>query len=168
MIKKIVGIMLFASLLFAKVTDIPVTIKFVNTTKIKIIDIRTKNEWKQIGVIEGSYPITFFDERHGYDKDSFLKELNQVVDKNEKFAILSNSGSRSKLVANFLGIKNNYNVVNLKGGMMSLLNQGFIPKYYNPYLKGGGIVLKLTEPTKEMLEREERLHSRSIDKNSTK
>ncbi len=167
--KNIFVVLFFTTLVFAKVTNIPATIGFINSTKMKIIDIRTKDEWQEIGVIKGSYPITFFDERYGYDKKSFLKELNKVVDKNEKFAIISNSGSRSKLVANFLGVKNSYHVINLKGGMKSLLNQGFIPSYYNPYLKGGGLVLKLTDPTPEMLEREEaRLNSRSKDKNITK
>ncbi|SFV65857.1 hypothetical protein MNB_SV-14-905 [hydrothermal vent metagenome] len=133
MIKKIVGVvLLLSSLIFAKVTNIPATKEFVENTKMKIIDIRTKGEWMQMGIIKGAYLITFFDERYGYDVKEFLAELNSVVDKDEKFAIICNSGSRTKLVANFLGVKNNYNVVNLTGGMIKLLSDGYKPEFYNP------------------------------------
>jgi len=135
MIKKIAGVLLLSSLIFAKVTNVPATKEFVENTKMKIIDIRTKGEWMQMGIIKDAYLITFFDERYGYDIKEFLEELNRVVDKDEKFAIICNSGSRTKLIANFLGVKNDYNVVNLTGGMVNLLKDGFRPEFYNPTAK---------------------------------
>jgi len=132
MIKKIVGAVLLSSVLFAKVTNVPATKDFVENTKMKIIDIRTKGEWIQMGTIKNAHLITFFDERYGYDVETFMAELNTVVDKDEEFAIICNSGSRTKLIANFLGVKNSYNVVNLTGGMRKLLQEGFKPEPYNP------------------------------------
>ena len=152
MIKKIVGAVLLSSALFAKVTNVPATTAFVEETKMKIIDIRTKGEWVQMGIIRDAHLITFFDERYGYDVKTFLEELDAVVKKDEEFAIICNSGSRTKLIANFLGVKNSYNVVNLTGGMMNLLKEGFRPAYYNP--NGTKVSVELKKPSKEMLEKE--------------
>jgi rhodanese-related sulfurtransferase len=83
---------------------------------IKIIDIRTKGEWEQTGIIKNSIPITFFYEDGSYNIRKFLGELNSVVKKGEKFALICRTGSRTKTVARFLG-QNGYNVVNLVGGI---------------------------------------------------
>jgi len=165
MIKKIVGVVLLSSVLFAKVTNIPATTAFVEETKMKIIDIRTKGEWVQMGIIKNAHLITFFDERYGYDIKTFLEELDTVVEKDEEFAIICNSGSRTKLIANFLGVKNSYNVVNLTGGMMNLLKEGFRPEYYNP--KTTNLLIELTKPSKEMLEKEASLETPIRDSNTS-
>ncbi len=129
--KKILfGLLLFWSTLFAEVIDRPATVEFVNNPKMKIIDIRTEGEWVQMGVIRNSILLTFFNEQGEVDTDAFLEELNKVVDKDEQFAIICNTGSRTKLVSNFLGKKKGYNVVNLTGGMMKLFKDGFEPEYY--------------------------------------
>jgi len=129
--KKILfGLLLLGSTLFAEIIERPATIEFVNNPKMKIIDIRTEGEWVQMGIIRNSILLTFFDERGGVDIDSFLEELNKVVDKDEQFAIICNTGSRTKLISNFLGKKKGYKVVNLTGGMMKLFKDGFEPEYY--------------------------------------
>ena len=165
MIKKIVGVVLLSSLMFAKVTNVPATTEFIEETKMKIIDIRTKGEWIKMGVIKKAHLITFFDERYGYDIKSFLEELNHVVKKDEQFAIICNSGSRTKLIANFLGVKNSYNVVNLTGGMMNLLKEGFEPVHYNPNFQNPSV--ELTQPSKEMLEKEASLETPIVESNSS-
>jgi len=128
--KTLFGLLLLGSTLFAEVTETPATLEFVNNSKIKIIDIRTEGEWVQMGIIRNSVLITFFDERGGVNIDQFIDELNKVVDKDEKFAIICNTGSRTKLISNFLGKKLDYKVVNLTGGMMKLLKDGFKPEFY--------------------------------------
>jgi len=128
--KTLLGLLFLGSTLFAEVTNIPATATFVNDTKMKIIDIRTEGEWKQMGVIKGASLITFFDEKYGYDTEEFLKELNKVIDKDEKFALICNTGSRTKLISNFLGHKMDYKVVNLTGGMSKLLQEGFKTESY--------------------------------------
>jgi len=148
MVRKIVIALLLSSSLFAKVTNIPATKAFVEKTPIKIIDIRTKSEWEEKGVIKKAYLITFFDEHSGYDIDSFLKELNKIVKKDEAFAIISDSGSRSKLVANFLGVKNSYDVVNLTGGMNRLKEEGFNVVHYNENRQKISMILSKFFPNK--------------------
>jgi rhodanese-related sulfurtransferase len=133
--KTVLGVLLLATSLSAEVTNIAVTPAFINNTKLKIIDIRTQGEWIETGIVRGSYTITFFDERGNYNIDSFLAKLNAVVDKDEKFALICRTGSRTGMISNFLGKKLNYHVVNLKGGIMKLFREGFEPEFYAPNKK---------------------------------
>jgi rhodanese-related sulfurtransferase len=130
--KTILSLILLCSTLLAEVINMEVTPKFIEENKIKIIDIRTQSEWKKMGVISDAYLITFFNENKSYHTKSFLKELNMVVEKDEQFAIISNTASRTKLVSNFLGHKHEYNVINLIGGMSKLLKEGYEVKIYEP------------------------------------
>lgn len=129
--KRILSLLFLCSSLMAEVTNIDVTAEFIEENKVKIIDIRTENEWEEMGVISGAYLITFFTKNNEFHSESFLKELDRVVEKDERFAIISNTSSRSKLVSNFLGHKHNYKVINLMGGMTKLLKEGYEVKLYH-------------------------------------
>ena len=130
--KTLLGLLLLGSTLFAEVTDMPATEEFVNSNKMKIIDIRTENEWVQMGVIKNAIFMTFFDERGGYDEVAFVELLDKTIEKGEEFALICNTGSRTKLISNYLGNNLDFKVVNLTGGMSKLLQEGFKPEYYNP------------------------------------
>ncbi len=135
-LKKIVlGLLLLVSTISAEVTQIEVTPAFIKNTELKVIDIRTQGEWRETGIIKGAYTLTFFDEKGNYDIDGFLAKLDKIVAKNEKFALICRTGSRTGMISNFLGKKLNYKVVNLRGGMMKLLKEGFEPEFYNPNKK---------------------------------
>ncbi len=86
-------------------------------SKIKIIDIRTKQEWQETGLIEGAIPITFFDDRGKYNIPVFMEELQKHVKPGEKFAIICHTGSRTSILADFLSQYYNMDVINLRGGM---------------------------------------------------
>jgi rhodanese-related sulfurtransferase len=126
------SLLFFSSAVLAEVTNIEISGEFVEENKIKIIDIRTESEWKEMGVISGAHLITFFAENKQDYIENFLEDLNGVVEKDEQFAIISNTASRTKLVSNFLGHKHNYNVINLIGGMSKLLEEGYEVEVYNP------------------------------------
>jgi len=128
--KTLFGLLILGTTLMAKVTNVPVTVEFVDSNKIKIIDIRTEGEWKQMGVITNAHLITFFDENAKYDIKEFLKELDKVVEKDEQFAIICNTASRTKLVSNFLGKNLDYDVINLTGGMTKLVKDGYKVEVY--------------------------------------
>jgi len=130
--KTLFGLLLLVSTLFAEVTNIEVTPQFIRKTKLKIIDIRTKSEWKELGIIKGSYTLTFFNKRGDYDIEGFLNAIDKIVKKNEKFAIICRTGSRTGMVSNFLGNKLDYNVVNLRGGLMKLIKEGYKTQAYKP------------------------------------
>ncbi len=128
--KTVFGLLFFATLLVAEVTNLPVTIDFVKSNKMKIIDIRTKSEWKEMGIIKDAYLLTFFDEESHYNVKDFINKLNKIVKKNEQFAIICNTSSRTKLISNLLGNRLDYNVVNLIGGMDKLVKDGYIVTIY--------------------------------------
>jgi rhodanese-related sulfurtransferase len=115
--KKWLVIWAFATLsLMADYTAQPIDQPFIES-KIKIIDIRTPTEWNATGLVKGSIPIMFFNDQGGYDMEDFLQKLNQVIVSKERFALICNSGSRSKVVGKFLGEKMGYSVIDLQGGI---------------------------------------------------
>jgi rhodanese-related sulfurtransferase len=91
----------------------------LNSTKTKIIDIRTETEWKETGIVKGSILLTFFDDKGGYDVRGFIEQLNSHVKPNEKFALICRTGSRTRLVSQFLD-QNGYQdrITNIVGGVM--------------------------------------------------
>ena len=129
--KTIFSLLLLDMGLMAEVTNMEVSVKFIEENSTKIIDIRTEDEWKNIGVIPKAHLITFFGKDKKFSGELFLQELNRLVEKDEPFAIISNSSSRSKLVSNFLGKKHDYKVINLLGGISKLLKEGYEKAEYN-------------------------------------
>ena len=123
--KKIIFALLFlATSLMAELTQVWATPEFADKN-IKIIDIRTPAEWKETGIIKGSYTITFFDERGNFNVENFLKQLNMAVKKDEQFALICRVGSRTGMVSEFLSEKLGYKVINLKGGIMKMIHDGY-------------------------------------------
>ncbi len=127
--KILLGILLLGSSLFAELQNVLVTPEFMNKN-IKVIDIRTPSEWRETGIVKGAYPIMFFDERGQYNVEKFLQELNKVVKKDEQFALICRTGSRTAEVSKFLSSKFGYKVINLDGGMMKLMHDGYKPVKY--------------------------------------
>ena len=115
--KKIILMLILSQFaLYAQVSHAFISQKLIDSG-IVIVDIRTKAEWKQTGIIKGSYPIEFFNEQGRYNIPKFLKELKAVIKPNEKFALICNTGSRTKLVSQFLSQELKYNVIDLQGGI---------------------------------------------------
>ncbi len=84
---------------------------------IPIIDIRTKREWRETGVLPNSYLITFYKENKSFNEKEFMQKLEKIVTKKDTFAILCRSGNRSNRVSRFLNSKGFINVINLSGGI---------------------------------------------------
>ena len=72
----------------------------------------------------------FFDEKGKYDVTKFLAELNKVVEKDEQFALICRTGSRTSDISKYLSTEFGYNVINLGGGMMKLMHEGYKPVAY--------------------------------------
>ncbi|MDD5401250.1 MAG: rhodanese-like domain-containing protein [Sulfurimonas sp.] len=116
--KKILLSFLFLStLLFASVKDEEASQALIDS-KMPIVDIRTPSEWKETGLLQGSIPIMLFDEKGKYDLNDFLQKLNSAIDTKKPFAIICRTGSRTKILASFLSQKMNYEVVNIKSGIV--------------------------------------------------
>ena len=127
--KILFGLLLLATSLFAELKHEWATQGFL-TKNIKIIDIRTPAEWRETGIVNGSYTLMFFDEAGNYDPPKFMKALDKIVKKDEQFALICRVGSRTGMVAEFLSKDMGYKVINLKGGIMKLISEGYRPVRY--------------------------------------
>ena len=128
-LKKIVlTLLILISSLYAELKNEYLTQKLLDS-KIPIVDIRTPPEWMETGVVKGSIPIMFFNERGGYDLNGFIKMLNEKVDTTKPFALICRTGSRTKVVSNYLSSELNYRVTNIVGGITypQMKNPPFVP-----------------------------------------
>jgi rhodanese-related sulfurtransferase len=86
---------------------------------VPVIDIRTPQEWKERGIIEGAHLAMFFDSRGKAHAKEWLGKLSQLVkNKKEPFIIYCAHANRSKVVGKWLSDKLGYEkVYELKGGI---------------------------------------------------
>ncbi len=117
LIKIFLSFMLLAVTLSADLKNEYPTQKFLNS-KTPIVDIRTPPEWVETGIVKDAITIMFFNEQGGYDIKGFLAELNKKVDTTKPFALICRTGSRTKILSQFLAKEIGYDVINLAGGMM--------------------------------------------------
>ena len=93
--------------------------------QVPIIDIRRQEEWSQTGIIEGSILMTFFDKEGKAEVDTWLQNLDSVVNKNEPFMLICRTGRRTGLVANFLSNKLKYEkVYDVTDGITEWIRKG--------------------------------------------
>jgi len=92
---------------------------------VPVIDIRTLDEWKSTGIIEGSHKITFFDvQGQPLLADWFFEVGHLLKDKKEPFIIYCAHASRTKSLGQGLMQMGFENVYELKGG----IENGWIKK----------------------------------------
>ena len=95
-----------------------------NIKNIIIIDIRTKPEWIETGILPDSETVTFFNIKGEYNIPKFLRTLNKITNNGKnKFAIICRTGSRTTMISDFLS-RQGYNFINLKGGIMLAKRKG--------------------------------------------
>ena len=123
-------LMLGVSFVWAELRQVDASEAIVKSG-IQIVDIRTKPEWQETGVIKDSILITFFDEQGRYNVQAFMNELNKHVTKDKEFALICRTGNRTSMVSEFLS-KQGYKVINLQGGIKRLISQGYAPSAYKP------------------------------------
>ncbi len=114
---------LFVKVLSANVIDIDnKEIKILLKKNIPIIDIRTKKEWYETGVIPNSILITFFDENGNYNLNEWYNKLLKVSSNNNKIILICRTGRRTKLAGNMINKKLEIVVYNAKYGIKSWIN----------------------------------------------
>ncbi len=117
-------LLLFASIVQAQVKDINNNqiIKLIENN-VLIVDIRRPSEWRDTGVIKGSYLLTFFDKKGNYNFDEWLVKLKKIAKEGDPVILICRSGRRSKAVAKFLNEQTNFkNVYNASGGILSWIS----------------------------------------------
>jgi rhodanese-related sulfurtransferase len=102
----------------------------LDTTDMVVVDIRTKPEWRQTGIIKNSKCITFFDARGNYDIRNFFEQIDALGGKEVEIGLICRTGTRTAQVAELMYAQG-YNVKNLAGGVMKLLRDGYVLSKYN-------------------------------------
>ncbi|UFS61958.1 rhodanese-like domain-containing protein [Sulfurimonas sp. HSL-3221] len=121
--KLILFCLIVSGLLHAEVINAPAS-QALLAKQIPIVDIRTPGEWKETGLVKGSIPIMFFDEKGSYNVDRFMLQLKAKVDTTKPFALICRTGSRTSMLAPFLAQTYGYTVYNLQGGIMTAYRAG--------------------------------------------
>ena len=82
-------------------------IKMLLRNSVPLIDIRTEGEWRETGIINNSYLLTFFDNEGNYDFKKWMIEVGEIADENGPVIIMCRSGRRSRIVSNMIIKENN-------------------------------------------------------------
>ena len=91
----------------------------------KFIDIRTKKERDNTGIIPGSLEITAFD-IYGNFVPEFMKTFRDLVDLDDNTVFISNEGEIASMLANgFVEQLKATNMYALKGGIQQLIKENF-------------------------------------------
>ena len=94
---------------------------------IPLIDIRTKSEWHQTGVIKKSKLLTFFDKDGNYNIEEWTSKLKKIANNKDPLIIICRSGRRSRIVANHLDQKLLYSTVfHATNGILSWIDDNKI------------------------------------------
>ena len=92
---------------------------------VPLIDIRTRPEWEESGIVPGSHLLTFFDERGKADPAAWLEKAKTVAKPGDPLIIICRSGNRTKVLSQFLSQKAGYaKVYNVKNGIRDWAKEG--------------------------------------------
>jgi rhodanese-related sulfurtransferase len=92
--------------------------------KVKIVDIRRVEEWKQTGVVSGSELITAFDAQGNFNRD-FPGKFTEYVQPGEEVILICRTGNRTSLIAQLITEQAGYQkVYNVKQGITHWIQAG--------------------------------------------
>ncbi len=91
---------------------------------VPVVDLRTPQEWRQTGIIDGAERITAFDLR-GRFVESFPDRFIAVAGPEDEVALICWTGARSRAIAEAISTRIGYTkVYNVDGGMEAWIDQG--------------------------------------------
>ena len=92
---------------------------------VPVIDIRTRPEWEESGIVPGSHLLTFFDERGQADPADWLKQAKAIAKPADPLIVICRSGNRTKALSQFLTQQAGYaKVYNVKNGIRDWAKEG--------------------------------------------
>ena len=93
--------------------------------EIKIVDVRTQNEWKATGIIKGSELISLLDKHNKFIFENWYRDFNKKISKNKSVIFVCAAGVRSKYIANLINKKKpDLKIYNLKKGINDWIRSG--------------------------------------------
>ena len=124
---KFIVCLLMTKFAFADVVDINNNqLLELSNTNIPIVDVRSKTEWDQTGVIPNSILLTFFDKEGNYDLNEWYEKLLLEIDEGEPIILMCRSGNRSRIIADMMDKEFDSVIYNAKRGIMSWINDELI------------------------------------------
>ena len=92
---------------------------------VPVIDIRTRPEWEQTGIVPGSHLLTFFDERGQADPAAWLERAKAIAKPGDPVVVICRTGNRTKVVSQFLSQRAGYaKVYNVRNGIVAWTKEG--------------------------------------------
>jgi rhodanese-related sulfurtransferase len=92
---------------------------------VPVIDIRTRPEWEQTGIVPGSHLLTFFDERGNADPATWLERAKAISKPGDPLIVICRTGNRTKALSQFLSQRAGYaKVYNVKNGIVAWGKEG--------------------------------------------
>lgn len=86
-----------------------------------LVDIRTPEEWKQTGVVDGALLVTYS------TPEAFLAAVSPHLKPGQRLGLICRSGNRSSRAAQQIAPLVDGMVVDVQGGMNRVLKQGYMP-----------------------------------------
>jgi len=95
------------------------TLKKLKAQGVKLIDVRTPKEWKETGVIEGSYLLPFR-MPNGRINPKFVDDISRIVQPDEKVMLICRTGNRTRMASEGLSSRFGFTqIYNVKNGITS-------------------------------------------------
>ncbi|MFA5914935.1 MAG: rhodanese-like domain-containing protein [Burkholderiales bacterium] len=92
---------------------------------VPVIDIRTRPEWEQSGIVPGSHLLTFFDERGNADPATWLERAKAISKPGDPVIVICRTGNRTKALSQFLSQRAGYaKVYNVRNGIVAWAKDG--------------------------------------------
>jgi len=92
---------------------------------VPLIDIRTRAEWEETGIVPGSHLLTFFDERGQADPAAWLSKAKAIAKPGDPLIVICRSGNRTRALSQFLSQQAAYaKVYNVKNGIRDWAKEG--------------------------------------------
>jgi len=110
----------------AEVNDIDVAqLKALLNQDAVVVDVRRMDEWTNTGVIDGSIPLTFFDQYGGFNTSMWMEQISAMVGEDDTVILICAAGVRSKWVADWMDTNTGYSsIYNVTEGMLGWIGQG--------------------------------------------
>ena len=117
---------LFSNFVTAEVIDIDNReLSNLIEKEIKIVDVRTQNEWKSTGIIKGSILISLLDKKNKFIFENWYEDFNKKMSKNVSVIFVCAVGVRSKCISNLVNKKKpDLKIYNLKKGINNWIRSG--------------------------------------------
>jgi len=97
----------------------------LSASGIPVIDIRTRPEWEETGIVPGSHLLTFFDERGKADPAAWLEKAKRIAKPGDPVIVICRTGNRTRVLSQFLTQQAGYaKVYNVRNGIVAWGKEG--------------------------------------------